>query len=328
MKFKRADIIGITIVYAIAVIPEVIMMNSLTEASINAMDATFLFLIPAFLHNYRIITFFDKKRYFIYFLLIMVWMLALSCLIYGFDRYIGYLGKNRTFSECIRDMFVAYILIIGTLFLYRVWRRSRESVRIKTELKEMELKANTLYIHPHFLFNTLNALYNMALKNDVGLPASIVKLSELMRYLLDSGNKKQILLQLELDCIENYIELEKIRTGNRVDILFSVEGEYLSQNIAPMLLLPFIENAFKHGVGRKEHCGRVHIEILFDIQPKKLFMHVSNTKPHQKMKQEYVCGGTGLPNVRRRLDLLYPQKHELQIIDTEENYEVLLSLEL
>lgn len=324
--YRGPNLLGICIIYGLVIGLGKLSNDSGSKMLFNFFDATFLFLLPAFLHNYLVIVFFDQKRYSLYFLIVLLGLIVFPFASHGF-RILFYqyaTDFSKTIWCSFVDFFIFYIFIIISLTLYRIWKRSRETSQAKLLLHEMELKVLTTQIHPHFLFNTLNALYCMSLKNDSSLPQSLLKLSEMMRYLLDAGKKESVLLSEEIEYLENYVALERIRIGTKANILFVVEGNSVNQRISPMLLLPFVENAFKHGI---EKAGlNAYVEIYLDIQEQKMFMQVINSKPVLCFQQTDNKSGTGLVNVRRRLELLYPNKFELQIHNKPEKYEILLVL--
>ncbi|MEB0279772.1 MULTISPECIES: sensor histidine kinase [unclassified Mucilaginibacter] len=202
-------------------------------------------------------------------------------------------------------------------FLNERVQRDLENQRLSAELSFLKSQIN-----PHFLFNSLNSIYSLAYQKSDTTPEAILKLSEIMRYMLYECNDNRVELTKELQYLQNYIDLQKIRFGNSAFINFEVTGEVTNQHIVPLLLISFIENAFKHGVANdalspiilKINLGDGHLN--FFIQNKK---HTHNRDP---------SGGIGLANVRRRLDLLYPGKYNLDIRDEADTYTVQLSLVL
>lgn len=184
-------------------------------------------------------------------------------------------------------------------------------------------------INPHFLFNTLNTLYGTALQeNSERTAQGIQMLGDMMRFMLHENNQQKILLSREIDYMRNYIELQSLRTSTSPDITIQtqIEEVYTEKFIAPMLLIPFVENAFKHGISLKEKSW---IRVTLHLEQNKLYFDVYNSthvKPEQDPEKDK--SGVGLENVRQRLALLYPQKHELVIRETLGEFFVHLTVEL
>ncbi|KAA8475717.1 histidine kinase [Arcticibacter tournemirensis] len=192
---------------------------------------------------------------------------------------------------------------------------------------EAELNFLKGQIHPHFLFNTLNNLYGLTLSGSDQSPQMVLKLSGILRYMLYECNTDRIELQKEVQMISAYIELEKIRYGERLDVQFSVNGDYDNIEISPLLILPFVENAFKHGTS--EQVGNCWINIDLQLQNRRLKLKVSNSKPepaeHPADPSE---GSIGLKNVKKRLELLYPDAYKLKLFDEGELFLAVLELNL
>ncbi|MBO9661043.1 MAG: histidine kinase, partial [Chitinophagaceae bacterium] len=173
-------------------------------------------------------------------------------------------------------------------------------------------------------FNTLNNIYALAIKKSDDTAPMVLQLSAMMRYILYQAGDKKVSLKQEVDFLSNYVELEKIRHHRNVSIVFDVQGEINAVNIEPLLLLPFIENAFKHGA--RESLTQAEVFIVILVQEQELNLQVKNTKPGNKTEVE--DKGIGLVNVKKRLELLYAGKHQLDITETEQQYEVNLNMML
>jgi LytS/YehU family sensor histidine kinase len=156
------------------------------------------------------------------------------------------------------------------------------------------------------------------------VPEVIIALSELMRYILDSSKKKEVSLAEEVKFVENYLGLEKLRFTESADIRFNVLGDTSEKKIAPMLLIPFVENSFKHGMMEPERNGYVHISLT--IRESELEFIVENSKSNSDQKREKGSNQLGLKNVKRTLELLYPKAHRLTILDEDKRYRVELKL--
>jgi LytS/YehU family sensor histidine kinase len=190
---------------------------------------------------------------------------------------------------------------------------------------EAELTFLKNQVQPHFLFNTLNSLYSLILKKSDQSLEVVLKLSELLRYMLYETNASQVQLYKELESIKSYLELEKIRYGNRVELSINIWGEQTGQAIAPMLILPFLENSFKHST--RGFNGHAWITIEIGIKENDLILKVENSVPDE-ITESPAASGIGLQNVKRRLNLMYPNNHELKIESSADSHQVVLKLKL
>lgn len=202
-------------------------------------------------------------------------------------------------------------------FLNERIQRDLENQRLTAELSFLKSQIN-----PHFLFNSLNSIYSLAYQKSDTTPEAILKLSEIMRYMLYDCNDNKVELSKELQYLHNFIDLQKIRFGNKAFINFEVHGEVDDQHIVPLLLISFIENAFKHGVANDPASP---ISLKINLSEGNLYFFIQNKK---HMHNRDASGGIGLINVKRRLDLLYPSKYKLEIRDENDTYTVQLSLVL
>jgi hypothetical protein len=206
------------------------------------------------------------------------------------------------------------------------YKNLREKQELQTQTMQSELRFLKSQINPHFLFNTLNSLYALTLKKSDEAPEIVLKLSEMMRYMLYECNERWVPLSKEVAYIGNYLDLERLRQGKNVDIRFGIEGNVSDQKIAPLMFIPFIENCFKHGLGHQISKGFVRIVLKVDDNQIRFF--VENSKPDNIPLQirHARSGGIGLANVRRRLDLLYPDRYKLDIEDGPKTYAVHLKM--
>lgn len=260
----------------------------------------------------------DKKRYFLYGILLMVSILFVSYLrAYEKD---GWLGISKFF------FFLLYTTGAGmAIFLLRRNVQMQKQKEEKEKLqKEMELNYLKEQVNPHFLFNSLNSIYALSRQQSTETPEVVMQLSELMRYQLESAKKDFVSLKEELEFIENYLLLEEKRLSKRCAIEFLIEGESSNYKIAPMLLIPFVENAVKHGAQATNAQSTIDVNVT--IKNSKLRVQVVNSK-HSTVTQSTRMG-TGLENVKRRLNLLYPNAHVLDINDMEATYHVNLSIDI
>ncbi|MBL0103125.1 MAG: histidine kinase [Bacteroidetes bacterium] len=196
--------------------------------------------------------------------------------------------------------------------------------KIREEKLNSELSLLKAQINPHFLFNTLNSIYSLSIQKSDLAPIAVVKLSAIMRYVTGDSQKKRVSLEKEINYVLDYIDLQKMRFGDTLNLTYKVTGDWLGKQIAPLLLVPFIENAFKHGVNPEKESG-VHINI--DIGKNDVVLNVSNAIVNTIKDREYE-GGLGLENTRNRLKLLYPGKHELKIEESAGEFSVYLKIDL
>jgi LytS/YehU family sensor histidine kinase len=195
-----------------------------------------------------------------------------------------------------------------------------ENKQLKAELNLLKSQVN-----PHFLFNTLNNLYGLITQNENQKASEItLKLAELTRYLLESSKTEKVSIKRELQFLEDYLCLEKIRLSNNTDIKFDVSGIEEEVFVAPLLFIPLVENAFKHGLQTVTEKSFAHFSLA--IQGDDLFFEAKNSIG--KKFQNYSTGGTGITNLKNRLQLIYPEKHQLDIENTANFYKVTLHLEL
>ncbi len=203
----------------------------------------------------------------------------------------------------------------------------RERQELKTKTMQSELKFLKTQINPHFLFNTLNSLYALTLKKSDNAPQIVIQLSEMMRYMLYECNESSVLLSNEVKYIQNYLALERLRQSEGIEINFQVHGDVSGKKIAPLLFTPFLENSFKHGLNNQIKEG--YVNILLEVEDDSLLFFIENSKsssiPTQSRKRS---GGIGLTNLRRRLKILYPDRHKLEIHDTPNSYSVSLEISL
>ncbi|MCB0629285.1 MAG: histidine kinase [Lewinella sp.] len=267
-------------------------------------------------------------RFFLFsFLVIIIFAAVQSRLMYG--MYAEHMEEEWSWTWIISNaVLTLYILALAlALKLLRFWyHREKYIQELSNARMEAELKFLKAQVHPHFLFNTLNNLYTLTLKKSDHAPEVVEKLSDLLRYMSYDANHQTVLLSNEIEYLRNYISLEKIRYGDKLEIAFTVSGSTKGLQIAPLILIPFVENSFKHGVsGRLTACW---ITIHLTVEEKKLTFKVENSLPSN---QEDVMGykeGIGLKNVQRRLDLIYPDRHELKVSQSQESHLVILKMDL
>ena len=201
----------------------------------------------------------------------------------------------------------------------RLTREELEKEKVSTELSFLKAQIN-----PHFFFNTLNSIYALTSLNVADAQKAIHKLSAMMRYVLYDSRKELCTLSQEIDFVSNYIELMKLRLPEKVDVKFTKPTESQHVLIAPMLLLPYIENAFKHGISSQHKSS---IEIIIDLTGQKLGMKVTNTM-FESTGLKLEGSGIGMQNTQRRLELIYPNHHEVKINEVDCQYIVDFQIDL
>ena len=227
--------------------------------------------------------------------------------------------------------FLTTFLVAGGSTVFSIvsdWiKYQRDRKELQTQTMQSELKFLKSQINPHFLFNTLNNLYALTLKKSDKAPEIVIKLSEMMRYMLYECNEKSVLLSKEVHYLRNYLDLEKLRQGKKVDISFEVNGEVSDQQIAPLMFIPFLENSFKHGLNNQIASG--FVKIIMTVKNSEIDFFIENSKPDSLPTQLHKrSGGIGLVNVRRRLNLLYPGNYTLDIRDNPNTYAINLNIQL
>ncbi|HEY0678728.1 MAG TPA: histidine kinase [Chitinophagaceae bacterium] len=285
----------------------------------------FYLLMPLFLY---------KKKYFTYALgLLMVF--AIGVALYRLQWVLMYTKRNFEFWHTIGwsmdalNIISPVIMFTGGIKLLKNWYIDKEK---KAALEKQKLTTELNYlkgqIHPHFFFNTLNNLYALTLQKSDDAPTTVLKLSQMMHYMLYDAATDYVPLSREIKNIQNYIELERIRYGDRLDLSFNVTGLVEGRNIAPLILLPFVENAFKHGTSNehRECWITIDLKVKDDLLMFKVENSVSDTNNAANL-MGYKCG-IGLKNVTRRLELLYPSQHQLNIVKEKDAHWVDLKLEI
>jgi two-component sensor histidine kinase len=222
------------------------------------------------------------------------------------------------------------VIIIGFAIGLRVIEKHANSEKRQKELEKEKLNSELAFlknqVSPHFFFNTLNNIYSLIEINTKDAQESVLKLSKLMRYLLYESEHGQTSLGNEISFMNNYVDLMKLRLSNKVELKVDLPQVELNQAIPPLLFIPFIENAFKHGISYREKSF-IHIALIIDN--KKIIFTCTNSLVQQtEVSKAENHSGIGLENVKKRLNLLYPDKHVLRIEKTGSAYNVSLEIEV
>ncbi len=230
----------------------------------------------------------------------------------------------KIFSRANHFVTIASVTLIIKV-LKDFYFSQQNTQRLQREKLETELKFLRSQINPHFFFNTLNNLYSLVERKDDMAGPILLKLSDLMSYMIYEASNPLVSLAKEVENLENFISLEKLRFASlKVDLV--VPTELGREQIAPLLLLPFLENAFKHGVGKGSEDNWVQVKL--SVEDSQLKYVVKNAPSSQDKAQKTTQRGIGLENLRRRLELLYPKAFTLQTEEREDTYEASLTLNL
>jgi len=216
--------------------------------------------------------------------------------------------------------FAVAIKLIKLWYVKKIDNERLEKAALRAELEVLKGQ-----LHPHFMFNTLNTIYSFSLKGSDKTSTAILELSQLMRYMLTDCARPYVDLGREIQIIRDYINLERERFGPRLEISMAVSGDIETKQIPPLLFMPFVENCFKHGAG--EMVDQAWISFDLNVKDDVLKFKLINAKPRTSVNDGR-SPHVGLMNVKRRLGLLYPQTHELRIIEEEDSFLVSLTLHL
>lgn len=285
---------------------------------------------------YTLITpFFIKKQKFKFWSIALSFVLLFPVLRFYIVDYIyihsDFPAKNINYETgLLVHEFLSTVFITGFAIFIKVFIDWQKNQRAKADLlnqnQASELSMLRNQINPHFLFNTLNNIYYLVYQQNRAAPSAVMKLSEIMRYMLYDSNSEEVTLDKEIEYIEGFIELQNLRTKDKDFVQFDVEGNPEGIMVSPMIFIPFIENAYKHGSKKAKPPG---IIINMKIDNNHLLFYIKNslTKRIDKQNKDEI-GGIGLSNVKRRLQLLYPKRHILTIDETKDTFIVKLTLEI
>lgn len=291
---------------------------------LRSFTGTALLLIFFYFNYYFLIPkYYLPKKYVWFFLLILVCYLVVifvpELLMIGHRHHIPMDGRHlggRPPRRPLMFLLNHNLIQFLTVLVFSIMLKLRERLKqIETEKANAELSYLKAQINPHFLFNTLNSIYSLAIQKHDKTADAVVKLSDMMRYVLNDGNTSFVLLDKELHYISNYIDLQKMRLSSIVKLSYHCKGEATDKKVAPLILIPFIENAFKHGVSSEEESDiKIEItisEIQLHLMVKNYCVKINNNTLNKS--------GLGIENTKKRLELLYPHNHLLKI-DKIDNY--------
>ncbi|CAL1517453.1 hypothetical protein MMC2321_01189 [Chitinophaga sp. MM2321] len=292
-----------------------------------------LLIVIAYLNlHYFLPKYLLKKRYFVYFTAVFIAVIGYLTVQSLFDFYLyGYVigpMRNSDLMESLSYNFFSTLWYLGLMLALRLsmdWYGQQLLIqRMTVEKLNAEVNFLRAQVNPHFLFNVLNNLYALTLKKSELAPETVLKLSEMMEYMLYDSTDAKVLLEKEITYLSNYIELERHRFSSEFIISLNINAELSGHEIAPLLLLPLVENAFKHGLSKQTENSWLTVGI--ELNNKTLTVIIENSKPLSVSNKSK--GGIGLDNLRKRLNMLYPAKHHLALEDNKNAYRAKLIIEL
>lgn len=278
----------------------------------------------------------EKGRYLVYLIVVILILAGIFYLIRFSNEWLP-IRENLTFRPLKKPTFFArfffgrglYISLASSMAILFIsstyWmntqnqQRKQQAITLKSENLEAEMKFLKSQTNPHFLFNALNNIYALTYTNSPKAPEMIMKLSEMLRYVLYESNEKKVPLAKEIDYIVNFISFQSLKIEGRANIQVDLKNVDDGAEVEPMLFIPFIENSFKHS--KIENTEKGWIDIRLFSEGNKIDLQVSNSKPDGAFVKDQT-GGIGLSNVKKRLQLLYPGKHELTIEEEEKSFHV------
>ncbi|WP_394749003.1 sensor histidine kinase [Spongiimicrobium salis] len=271
---------------------------------------------------------YDKKRD----IIIALSVLILNASLYEYADRFFHTGNTHFWKHFIANLltYISFGIVFFTIYSVKnLYKKQLEINILAEEKKYAEMQALKAQINPHFLFNTLNTIYANALKKDDKTPELILKLSDGFRYVLHEGQQEFVALAQEIKHLKDYINLQQERLSDKVDVHFSVTLDDPKQEIAPLLCIGFIENAFKYSSMLKGEQHPISIAIL--LAQKTFSFHCKNAfnaNLKQEMDVHWADSGVGIHTTKKRLELLYPGRHTLDIVKKENEFEVVLTMEL
>ncbi|MBK5269906.1 MAG: histidine kinase [Bacteroidia bacterium] len=295
-------------------------------------------IIPSWLCYKLIIQgLFFKKKYLQFVLMLIVYFVLLNLFKFSIDWAIAHMNflpdelvssatywyKNHVFYHIIsvydlRDL----VVLIALGYIQHSAQQEKLISGLKQQQLESELNFLKVQIQPHFFFNTLNNIYALTIRKSEKAAPLIAKHADIMRHILYESSKEKIKLWQEIDFLKNYTEVESMHYSDKMNISFETQGIHEKATIEPMLLLPFIENAFKHGI--REETGEGYVHIIISLVENDLSVEVKNSNPQTINKNKEK--GIGLQNASKRLEMLYPGKHTIEVEETDHDYELRLNL--
>ncbi len=284
-------------------------------------------MLATYVSIYAILSFYLKQKKLFISVLMMISLLFFTTL--GERICLRLINDLEVNSETLFGITFLYLLLetnfmVGIAFSIKLVKKWFEQQREKHDMekKNLQTELNLLktQLQPHFLFNTMNNLYALSLEESAKTSEGIARISELLRSVLYECNEPEILLENEVAMIKNYIELEQMRYGDRLDVQFHVKGPVAGMKIAPMLLFTFVENCFKHGSRNDPY--KPYISINLEVVNNAIIFYTVNSNPEKTVPKRGV--GIGLTNVKKRLGIIYGDNYRLKITDKRQKFSVSL----
>lgn len=318
---------------------------TLTRIFVQDTTANFVLLCFFYLNYYLLLPrYFFTKKYIAYFLFVLLFLVIAFTLPFFMGKLVptGMTGpgpgskpgppafpdfdsQQISLPTFVFDEFRRHLGLFFTAVFFSFLLRTRQHLaEVKEEKLRAELSSLKSQINPHFLFNTLNSIYTLSVKNDSRAPEAIIHLSGLMRYVIKEAQDHRIPLQKELEYINNYMELQKARLGDTALIRFDSSGTAANKEIVPLILITYIENAFKYGINPDVDDCRVEVQLQITETGLRMFVF-NRIVP---LAGSIESTGIGITNTAERLQLLYPDKHKVEVIKNDETYSITLTLEL
>ncbi len=286
---------------------------------------------------------FFKGRWLLFFISFFISAYLLSviarlCVIYIGEPLIGYEGIDESLWEVMTDpiyLFKVYVtsaylpafLFVTIKLTKDQFTQQNKLIQLEREKSSAELNFLKAQMNPHFLFNTLNNIYSLAKNKSEQTPDMIMKLSELLDYTIYECNEVSVPISKEWELIENYSDLQAVRYHEKLSLVLNEQMDDEDVKIAPLILISLVENAFKHSLKSVQHLPE--IKILLKVENKLLTFEVFNTKSDKNVKKEIATKkGIGVQNVKQQLELLYPNRHTINIEDKTDSYKVTLTIQL
>ena len=294
-------------------------------------------IVTTYFLNYELIPNYLVKKRYAKFLLYFIYTLIISFYIEMITVIIIFVTvaelnlkeihpSNTNAILLIAGMYVVVFLGVAVKFVNHYNSNQIQIQKLKKEKIEAELKFLKTQLHPHFLFNTLNNLYALTLEKSEKAPDVVLKISELLNYILYECNAEFVPVEKEIKQIENYIELEKLRFGDRLNVDFVVNEVSLKVMMPPMLLMTLVENSFKHGISKTMEKSWIRLELRSEGIT--LFFSIENGKHNINSSKFSISGGIGLQNLRDRLNLIYKENYKLYVDEKDSSFGVQLKIKI
>lgn len=348
-RISQNRILSHVIFWLLAVISSTLVLGQAYEDYEAALMQNLILLPPKILAAYVLIYFqiyrlLFKRKYILFFLTFLIGGYLFSVfgrvlMVHVFEPLYREGGfRQESLFEIMTDLqkiasryffyIYMYPMLLVILKLIKDHFATRQNQEIlKKEKVVAELKFLKAQIHPHFLFNTLNNLYVLTLQKSDKAPELLIKLSDMLDYMLYQCNVPVISIEKELELIQNYLDLEMLRYGDRLQLKFNQNIDNPQSRIAPLILLPLVENAFKHGAGAA--VNEPEIQISLEVLEQQLALSIFNTKPAlPRMIETSPKEGIGMTNVKKQLALTYPKAFDIEVVETAEAYSLTLQIDL